>query len=1029
VCVRQDLGAAPSRTADSVTKTYIDAAIATTAKIANNLSDLASPTAARTSLGLGTAATMAGPSSALVGISDTQTLANKSIDGATNTLGNLPATALTGTVPLISIPGGIPQNSISGLVGSLASLLGTSTFQSLVDGIANALGHAGTGYTITQVEGYLGLIPAGNLTGTLTTGNIPGLPTSKITTGTFLSSFLPMFGLKQNAGTNLVLDPGFESTAMWTKQTTGSRSTAQAHGGVNSWMFTGNGVQQSLYMLQTDLSASANSVHTAAGEIFSLGAWVYPSSSNTGTSGTVAFWLQCSDSSGVTAPSTLTRSWSPAALTKGAWNYISTNFTVPAGLDTAAPVIVLASSITTGDVNYVDDLLVREQTLAQSVINSLFSTGTVGSQIQVSAIPSGIPQNSISGLVTSLAGLLGTTTFQTLLDNISNALGHAGTGHTVTDVETYLGVIPPANVAPALGRSSLSADLTALGNLFFGSPTVGSAVLPAALPNIAAGSGAGQSADLLSHLNNVAAQTGATAATPVSAAQTALTTQSNTLANVSATLQAQQTQSSGANNSGASFFVNFGQYATGPFSVTPFTVTYGNVPGAGSHGTGSLVIDSSHHAAWQAVNDGNVSVVGVYTPGYILSFTGTPTGGTFTLTYVNPNTGASATTSAIAYNATAATIQTALQALANMPSSGVTVVTTATGFTITLTTTGPLTTTSSVTGGTAVVTNYGYTDTDYQELKATLAGYPNGGNSKNFAILRSNAAGTDYVYGVIYLNTSFQLCWEVGCYVSGVQHVFSSGTNAPLNLSFTFRVGVGTEPYRFQGVSGNTVVFDYTDASHVSQLGSTHRYWGFRSDTFNNGQTSPAPAAYVGTADNQPPAIPGSGMLQYRSGGSTGSVLAGVSTVWYFPGGFFDTTLRNSTDILPNTLPTGVNGVVGCQVANAGRYVVTVRADIIFSASTGMVTVTPGVRRLNQAGTVLEERLGTGLGVAFNIVGAQDYTSHMGGNIPMVCAAGDYLLPYYYIDGIGTVSSLAFTGDASGAHTYWDVTLANWSFN
>lgn len=46
--------------------------------------------------------------------------------------------------------------------------------------------------------------------------------------------------------------------------------------------------------------------------------------------------------------------------------------------------------------------------------------------------------------------------------------------------------------------------------------------------------------------------------------------------------------------------------------------------------------------------------------------TGTVTGGTFTLTLVNPVTGASATTAAIAYNAAASAVQTALEALANV---------------------------------------------------------------------------------------------------------------------------------------------------------------------------------------------------------------------------------------------------------------------------------------------------------------------------------------------------------------------------
>jgi hypothetical protein len=54
-----------------------------------------------------------------------------------------------------------------------------------------------------------------------------------------------------------------------------------------------------------------------------------------------------------------------------------------------------------------------------------------------------------------------------------------------------------------------------------------------------------------------------------------------------------------------------------------------------------------------------------------VSISGTPTGGTFTLTFALPG-GQSQTTAAIAYNATAANVQSALQALTNIGSGNVT---------------------------------------------------------------------------------------------------------------------------------------------------------------------------------------------------------------------------------------------------------------------------------------------------------------------------------------------------------------------
>jgi hypothetical protein len=67
----------------------------------------------------GTAAFDTGPSGAIVGTSDTQTLTNKTISGSVNGLINIPAANLTGAVPSASIP--TPTTSALGGLLSLAS--------------------------------------------------------------------------------------------------------------------------------------------------------------------------------------------------------------------------------------------------------------------------------------------------------------------------------------------------------------------------------------------------------------------------------------------------------------------------------------------------------------------------------------------------------------------------------------------------------------------------------------------------------------------------------------------------------------------------------------------------------------------------------------------------------------------------------------------------------------------------------------------------------------------------------------------
>lgn len=83
-------------------------------------------------------------------------------------------------------------------------------------------------------------------------------------------------------------------------------------------------------------------------------------------------------------------------------------------------------------------------------------------EVQAANIIGDIEQSAINGLAATLSALLGTTTFQTLLDSVANALGHSGTGHTIANIETYLGIIPPTNVTNVLGGANLGADVSSV---------------------------------------------------------------------------------------------------------------------------------------------------------------------------------------------------------------------------------------------------------------------------------------------------------------------------------------------------------------------------------------------------------------------------------------------------------------------------------------------------------------------------------------------------------------------------------------
>lgn len=106
-----------------------------------------------------------------------------------------------------------------------------------------------------------------------------------------------------------------------------------------------------------------------------------------------------------------------------------------------------------------------------------------------------------------------------------------------------------------------------------------------------------------------------------------------------------------------------------------------------------------------------------------LSITGTPTGGTFTLTYSGQ------TTTAIAYNASASTVQTALLALSNLD-------------------TGDVVCTGGSLPGTAIVMTFGGTLADTDVTAITASGSLTGGTTPVITIAETTKGGT---FGHVYI--------------------------------------------------------------------------------------------------------------------------------------------------------------------------------------------------------------------------------------------------------------------------------------
>jgi hypothetical protein len=414
-----------------------------------------------------------------------------------------------------------------------------------------------------------GSVLASLISGALSTANIPSLPTSKITSGTFLSSILPMFGLSQSAGTNLVLDPSFENASAWYSTAQGSQSTDQALSGNYSWMFEGLGGTSyvSLTLLSNDVAPFT--VHTSAGEIFQTQINVYPKVGNAG-GGDVLLRLVYTDSTG-TLGSTYVNVVNVATPATGAWTLLSGHATVPAGYDTVQFQFFWNGPTT--DYIYIDDALLREETLAQSTIAALFSGGTVGSTILAAAVPaldaSKITTGSLTGATVPGSQLTGSV----LASLISGALSTANIP-SIAATKVTSGTFPSGVTFPAaqLGTGAVPSGVTLPGSQLTGSVlaslisgTLSTANIPTGIPATSIAEvlgGTDLGADLTTAVSNIAnSLTGSTGTQTQAAAATALANNAATTAANSAAIAAMQTVTSGSTNGGTSVVVNFLQCA------------------------------------------------------------------------------------------------------------------------------------------------------------------------------------------------------------------------------------------------------------------------------------------------------------------------------------------------------------------------------------------------------------------------------------------------------------------------------------
>ena len=285
---------------------------------------------------------------------------------------------------------------------------------------------------IKQASWIAGL-PASQITsGSFLATLIPSLDASKIGSGTFAQSMVTgltgaigaVFGAK-SAGTNLVVDPGFEDWAQWgANYAVGfTQSTEQKHSGANSAKTT-TVTGTNRYIIFNGDYRNLNSASEAMwwkvkpGDKLYYEMWVYGLNTNDFVTGSPPrLVMEAAKSVDSTASGTIVNTtWATWQANANTWYKFSGYYTVPAGYDRLRAYFHIQTTEASGNVWYVDDVMVREVTEAQNVIGQLFGgTSILGSilatnvpALDTSKITTGtFAQNFVTGLPGLSAAFLG----------------------------------------------------------------------------------------------------------------------------------------------------------------------------------------------------------------------------------------------------------------------------------------------------------------------------------------------------------------------------------------------------------------------------------------------------------------------------------------------------------------------------------------------------------------------------------------------------------------------------------------------
>lgn len=217
-----------------------------------------------------------------------------------------------------------------------------------------------------------------------------------------LGNSITGFFTKLGGGSNMVVDPTFTSTSQWRcSSNTGELSTDSAHSGTLAWKATlagGTNVVVSLGSDSRSLAFDAPGLmwKVRPAESYVVELWVRGDTGNSGGSADVDLTALVVDSKGVhsqLSPVLATVEMSEA-MHASEWTKLSATYRIPAGYDRFT-VYLRVVGASAGDVLFVDDAVVREETGSQDIVTK-FLNAWGGSDLETAA--GAVPQAAVAGL-------------------------------------------------------------------------------------------------------------------------------------------------------------------------------------------------------------------------------------------------------------------------------------------------------------------------------------------------------------------------------------------------------------------------------------------------------------------------------------------------------------------------------------------------------------------------------------------------------------------------------------------------------